>query len=147
MMIKTKENINTIMSVNVTENKANYTKKEIMAIKAANRIKDKWAESNFSIVDSTPKLTSWGTVKYYMLIERKKYINVKETVQVQDIINIIYDEDTRMYPFDVSAYVIRDDEKEFAFHWNDNLLSLLNEQMNCIDDAVCILKHPEEMLC
>lgn len=135
------------MSSNVTENKTkNYTKKEIMAIKAANRIKDKWTENNFSIVDSTPKITSWGTIEYYMLIERKKYITVRETVQVQEIINIIYDEDTKMYPFDVSAYVIREDETEFAFHWNDNLLNLLNEQMNCIDDAVSILKYPDEML-
>ena len=123
------------------DNTAKTSKKIIMATKAANRIKDKWAEQGFEISESCPYVGS--------TYQKTHYPGFPEKIVGQDTINIIYNEisDPTFPKYTISAYYhSKGSDTASTFHWNEHLLSLLNEQINCIDDAVCILEHPDEML-
>lgn len=141
IVIDTTNNINT----------AKTSKKVIMATKAANRIKDKWAEQGFEITESCPGVSSYQKTHYWSMLLTKwhKHSVFPEKIVGQDTINIIYDEisDPTFPKYTISAYYHSKYSGAYStFHWNEYLLSLLNEQINCIDDAICILEHPDEML-
>lgn len=142
---------NIVVDTTKDTNTVKTSKKVIMATKAANRIKDKWAEQGFEISESCPRMGStYGTPYWSMSLTRwYKHTVFPEKIVGQDTINIIYDEisDPTFPNYSISAYHhSKGSDESSTFHWNEYLLSLLNEQINCIDDAICILKHPDEML-
>lgn len=142
------------MAVSVEYNPKNnipQTKKVIMATKAANRIKDKWAEQGFEISESQPYVDSCDRIHDWSMLLTKWYKHsiFPEKIIGQDIINITYHDfsNPAIPNYTISAYYHqKGSEVATSFYWNEHLLSLLNEQINCIDDAICILNYPEEML-
>ena len=140
---------NIVINITNNINTTKTSKKVIIATKAANRIKDKWAEQGFEITESYP--SSYQKTHYWnmLLTKWRKHSVFPEKIVGQDTINIIYDEisDPTSPKYTISAYYHSKVSGEYSiFYWNEYLLSLLNEQINCIDDAICILEHPDEML-
>lgn len=142
------------MAVSVEYNSKNnvpQTKTVIMATKAANRIKDKWAEQGFEISESSPYVDSYDGIHDWSMLLTKWYKHsiFPDKNIGQDTINISYHKFSNpVFPnYTISAYH-HNNSSEIAttFYWNEQLLNLLNEQINCIDDAICILEYPEEML-
>lgn len=135
IVIDTTKDINTVKT----------SKKVIMAIKAVKRIQDKWKDYGFEYTIDAPDF--WyenGKGFHHWCILLTKFFKGG-----QSTINICYDvsNDPAFPNYTISAYNhIKGYEESQTFHWNEYLLSLLNEQINCIDDAVCILEHPDEML-
>lgn len=143
------------MAVSVEYNPKNnvpQTKTVIMATKAANRIKDKWAEQGFEISESQPYVDSCNRIVHdwsMLLTKWYKHSIFPDKIIGQDTINITYHEfsNPNTPNYTISSYHhSKDSEVSEPFYWNEHLLSLLNEQINCIDDAICILEHSEEML-
>lgn len=128
------------------------SKKVVMATKAANRIKDKWAEQGFEISESCPCVGSTYQKAHYwsmLLTKWHRHSVFPEKIIGQDTINIIYNGifDPAFPKYTISAYYhSKGSDVTSTFYWNEYLLSLLNEQINCIDDAICIMEHPDEML-
>ena len=135
IVIDTTKDINTVKT----------SKKVIMAIKAVKRIQDKWKNYGFEYTIDAPDF--WyenGKGFHHWCILLTKFFKGG-----QSTINICYDvsNDPAFPNYTISAYNhIKGYEESQTFHWNEYLLNLLNEQINCIDDAVCILEHPDEML-
>lgn len=143
---------NIVVDTTKDTNTIKTSKKVIMATKAANRLKDKWAEYGFEISESQPYVDSCDRVtgSWSMLLTKwHKHPIFPEKKIGQDTINITYhDFSNPSSPnYTISAYYHqKGSEVATTFYWNEYLLSLLNEQINCIDDAICILEHPDEML-
>lgn len=121
------------------------TKKVVMAMKAVKRIQDKWKEYGYEYHIDAPMFFGDNCRGFHhWCIMLTKFF-----AYGQSTINICYDvnSDPSFPNYTISAYNhIKGYEKTQTFHWDEHLLSLLNEQINCIDDAVCILEHPDEML-
>lgn len=119
------------------------TKKVVMAIKTVKRIKDKWAEFDYLIGVNTPRFNNNGNVSHWT-------VSLTSTSsREQSVIDIKYDlySNPSSPNYNISAYTyIKGYKEPRIFRWNEHLLSLLNEQINCIDDAICILEHFDEML-
>ena len=142
---------NIVIDTTKDTNTVKTSKKVVMATKAANRIKDKWAEQGFEISESCPRPGSTSEANYWSMLLTKwhKHPVFPEENIGQDTINIIYHKlsDPTFPNYTISAYRhSKGSDESSTFHWNEYLLSLLNEQINCIDDAICILEHPDEML-
>lgn len=121
------------------------TKKVVMAIKAVKRIKDKWAEQGFEYTVDVPMFYGENCKGFHhWCILLTKFFETG-----QSTINICYDvhKNPSSPNYNISAYNhIKGCKGTQIFHWDEYLLSLLNEQINCMDDAICILEHPDEML-
>ena len=133
---------NIVVDTTKDNNPAKTSKKIIMAIKAVKRIQDKWRDYGFEYTIDAPDFDNRGFYHWNILITRK-------IEHYQSTINIDYSIFSKPTcpNYTISAYTYYDgSDEQYTFYWNEHLLSLLNEQINCIDDAVCILEHPDEML-
>lgn len=131
-VIDTTNDINPIMT----------TKKTIMAIKAAKRIKDEWAEQGFEYTVDEPMFNYKKEVSHWCVLLTNRFENGQSTINI--CYNLYSNPSNPNY--NISAYTHIKGYGTKIFHWDEHLLNLLNEQINCIDDAVCVLEHPDEML-
>ncbi len=133
IVVDTTKDANSIMS----------SKKVIMAMKAVKRIQDKWYnEYGFEINADAPDFDDRGFYHWNVLITRR----IEHCVSTINIDYSVFSKPT-CPNYTISAYTYYDgSDEQCTFYWNEHLLSLLNEQINCMDDAICILEHPEEIL-